>query len=74
MAEPTFPAQPTAGSLKKELKESLEVLIKDFDGLKNFVAEITPDGISASNTLSKEDVHDLLSATLEIRKTRPQTI
>ena len=37
--------KPTASSLKKELKESLELLIRDFEGLKNFVAEIAPEGI-----------------------------
>ena len=66
MAEETFPVQPTASSLKRELRESLELLIKDFEGLKTFVAEIAPEGIPASIPLSKDDVHDLLTATLEI--------
>lgn len=67
MSEETFPAAPTASSLKKELKESLEVLIKDFESLKHFVAEIAPEGIPASIPLSTEDVSDLLSATREIQ-------
>jgi hypothetical protein len=66
MAEKTFPAEPTASSLKKELSESLEQLKRDFEGLKNFVAEIAPEETSASLPLSKDDVHDLLTATLEI--------
>ena len=56
--------QPAAS--KKELKESLELLIRDFEGLKNFVAEIAPEGIPTSVPLSKDDIHDLLTATLEI--------
>ncbi len=67
MAEKSFPVEPTASSLKKELKESLELLIRDFEGLKNFVAEIAPEGVPASIPLSKDDVHDLLTATLEIQ-------
>ena len=67
MAEQTFPAEPTANSLKKELKESLDLLIRDFEGLKKFVAEIAPDGIAAAIPLSKDEVHDLLTATLEIQ-------
>jgi hypothetical protein len=66
MAEETFPAEPTASSLKKELRESLELLVKDFEGLKHFVAEIAPEGVPASIPLSKDELHDLLSATLEI--------
>ena len=66
MADETFPAEPTASSLKKELRESLDLLIKDFEGLKHFVAEIAPEGVPASIPLSKDDLHDLLSATLEI--------
>lgn len=67
MAEKTLPAEPTASSLKKELRESLELLKKDFEDLKNFVAEISPEGMSASIPLSKNDIHDLLTATLEIQ-------
>jgi hypothetical protein len=66
MAEKTFPAEPTASSLKKELSESLEQLKRDFECLKTFVAEIAPEETSASIPLSKDDVHDLLTATLEI--------
>jgi hypothetical protein len=66
MPEETFPAAPTASSLKKELKESLELLVKDFDCLKHFVAEIAPEGVPAAIPLSKDDLHDLLTATLEI--------
>jgi hypothetical protein len=66
MDEKTVPAQPTPSSLKKELKESFELLKRDFEGLKNFVAEISPKGTPASIALSKDDVHDLLTATLEI--------
>ena len=66
MAEETFPAEPTASSLKRELGESLELLKRDFEGLKHFVAEIAPEGVPASIPLSKDELHDLLSATLEI--------
>jgi hypothetical protein len=66
MAEETVPAEPTASGLKKELKESLELLKRDFEGLKNFVAEIVPEGTPGSIPLLKDDVHDLLAATLEI--------
>ena len=61
-----FPAEPTASSLKKEIKDSLQLLMKDFEGLKHFVAEIAPEGIPASIPLSKDDLHDLLTATMEI--------
>jgi len=66
MVEETFPAEPTASSLKKELRESLDLLIKDFEGLKHFVAEIAPEGVPASIPVSKDELHDLLSAALEI--------
>jgi hypothetical protein len=66
MAEGPFPAEPTASSLKKELGESLDLLKRDFEGLKHFVAEISPEGIPASIPLSKQDLNDLLTATLEI--------
>ena len=66
MAEETFPAEPTASSLKKELSESLELLKKDFEGLKKFVAEIAPEGVPAAIPLSKDELHDLLTATEEI--------
>lgn len=66
MSEETFSAEPTASSLKKELRESLELLMKDFEGLKHFVAEIAPEGVPASLPLSKDELHDLLTATEEI--------
>ena len=65
-AEKTIPTEPTPSSLKKELRESLELLKKDFEGLKNFVAEIAPEGTSAI-PFSKVDRDDLLAATLEIQ-------
>jgi hypothetical protein len=67
MTQQPTPAEPTAGSLKRELRESLELLLKDFQALKNFVAEIAPEGIPASIALSKADVNDLLTASLEIQ-------
>ena len=66
MAEETFPAEPTASSLKKELRESLELLKKDFEGLKKFVEEIAPEGVPAAIPLSKDELNDLLTATEEI--------
>ena len=66
MTENTFSPQPTASSLKTELNESLKLLVKDFDGLKKFVTEIAPEGIPASIPLSKNELDDLLAATLEI--------
>ena len=67
MAEETNPAEPTASSLKRELRSSLELLIKDFEGLKHFVAEIAPEGTPTPIPLAKGDVHDLLTITLEIQ-------
>ena len=67
MAENTSPAEPTASSLKKELNESLELLKRDFESLKHFVAEIAPDGVPATIPLSKDELHDLLTATEEIQ-------
>ena len=66
MSEETFKAEPTASSLKEELTKSLELLKQDFSGLKNFVAEIAPDGIPAAIPLSKADLNDLLTAAEEI--------
>jgi hypothetical protein len=66
MPEETPPGEVTASSLKRELNESLELLKRDFENLKHFVAEIAPEGVPASVPLSKDDLHDLLTATLEI--------
>lgn len=66
MTEESSSAEPTASSLKKELRESLELLSKDFEGLKHFVDEIAPKGIPTSIPLSKDDLHDLLAVTEEI--------
>jgi hypothetical protein len=66
-ADKALPAEPTASSLKTELRESLELLLRDFEGLKNFVAEIASEGIAASIRLSKDDRDDLLTITLEIQ-------
>ena len=60
-------ALPTATVLKKELRESLALLRKDFANLEQFVAELAGDGVSPSISLKKEDRDDLLSVTLEIR-------
>ena len=67
MADKPSPAGPTASSLKRELRESLEILKRDFEGLKHFVEEITPEGVSVSLPLSREEIADLLAATLEIQ-------
>ena len=67
MDDNALPAKPTASSLKAELKESLELLKKDFEGLKHFVAEIAPEGLPTSIALSKNEVEDLLNVTLEIQ-------
>ena len=45
--------EPTASSLKRELRESLELLKRDFEGLNNFVAEIAPEGQSPPIPLSE---------------------
>jgi hypothetical protein len=66
MAEESFPAGPTASSLKKEQRESLELLKRDFESLKHFVEEIAPEGVPAPIPLSREDRQDLLAATSEI--------
>ena len=67
MADKPSPAEPTASRLKRELRESLEILKRDFEGLKLFVEEIAPDGAPASLPLSKAEIADLLAATLEIQ-------
>ena len=66
MDETTPAAQPIATSLKKELRESLEVLKQDFENLKHFVAELALDGMSAPVSLTKDDLDELLSVTQEI--------
>lgn len=60
-------SKPTAASLKKELSESLETLKKDFENLKHFVEELAPEGDPGSLSLTKDDLSDLLSVTLEIQ-------
>jgi hypothetical protein len=67
MNDQTPSTEPTPTSLKKELSESLEILKRDFESLRCFVAELASDGISAPIALTKDDLHDLLSVTLEIR-------
>lgn len=67
MTDEPSPAKPTAGSLKEELRESLEILKKDFASLMHFVEEIAPDGVPAPIPLTKEELEDLLSATLAIQ-------
>lgn len=59
--------KPTASSLKKELRESLEILQKDFESLKHFVAELAPDERSGPISLTKEDLSDLIALSLEIQ-------
>lgn len=66
MREIPTSAGPTADSLKNELRESLEVLKRDFESLKLFVAEIAPEGVLAPIPLSKDDLDALLSVTEEI--------
>ena len=60
-------AQPTAASLKQELRDSLALLRRDFANLEQFVTELASDGLSPGLSLTKEDRDDLLSVTLEIR-------
>lgn len=67
MADKPPPAGPTASSLKRELRESLEILKRDFESLKHFVEEIAPEGVPASLPLSKDEIADLLAATLDIQ-------
>jgi hypothetical protein len=66
MTDEASSARPTASSLKSELRESLELLKRDFESLKHFVEEIAPDGVPAPIPLSREDRQDLLAATEEI--------
>jgi hypothetical protein len=67
MNDKTPTAEPTAASLKNELKESLALLAKDFESLKHFVTELASDGSAAPRSLTTVELHDLLSVTLEIR-------
>lgn len=67
MTETSPTSKPTAAGLKKELSESLETLKKDFENLKHFVEELAPEGVPGSLTLTKDDLRDLLSVTLEIQ-------
>lgn len=66
MEEKSPSAQPIAARLKQELSESLQILRTDFEGLKDFVAELSAEGVSPLVTLTKDDLGDLLSVTLEI--------
>jgi len=59
-AHKTSDAKLTASNLKKELRESLEVLKKDFERLRTFVAEIASEGSLVVD-------RDLLALTLEIQ-------
>lgn len=59
--------EPTADSLKKELRESLATLKTSFQNLDKFVAEITSEGGSPPTTLTKSDVDELASVALEIQ-------
>ena len=67
MNEQTLTIESTATGLKKELRGSLEVLKRDFESLKRFVEELANNGASASISLTKEDLDDLLFVALEIR-------
>jgi hypothetical protein len=59
--------EPTADSLKKELRESLATLKTSFQNLDRFVAEITSEGGSPPTTLTKTDLDELASVALEIQ-------
>ncbi len=67
MDETTPASGPTASSLKNELRESLERLKKDFEGLKHFVDEIAPEEESAPIRLGKDDLNALLAVTSDIQ-------
>lgn len=67
MADKTLPTEPTADSLKKELRESLAALKASFQNLDKFVAELRSEGTSSPVPLTKSDLDDLLSVSLEIR-------
>jgi len=58
----SVPAQPTAGSLRNELSESLEVLRDDFEALKHFVTEVAPEGLPTQIPLTAADLADLRTA------------
>lgn len=66
MDDKTPATGPTASSLKNELRESLEQLKKDFEGLKTFVVELAPEESSEPPSLGKDDLNDLLAVTLDI--------
>jgi hypothetical protein len=59
--------EPTATSLKKELRESLAILKANFESLDKFVAELTSEGTSAPISLTKSDIDDLISVSLELQ-------
>ena len=61
------PAQPTATSLRQELRDSLALLRRDFANLEKFITELASDGVSPCVSLTKEERDDLLSIALEIR-------
>lgn len=67
MSKQTLVSRPTAASLKKQLRESLEITKKDFQGLTDFMAELASDGTSTPIALTADDLNDLLSVTVEIR-------
>ena len=61
------PIEPTANSLRKQLRESLAILKTNFETLDKFVAELTSDGASMPISLTKSELDDLLSVSLELQ-------
>lgn len=61
------PPEPTADSLKKELRESLATLKTSFQNLDKFVAEITSEGGSPPTMLTKTDLDELATVALGIQ-------
>lgn len=59
--------EPTADSLKKELRESLATLKTSFQNLDKFVSEITSEEGSPPTMLTKRDLDELASVALEIK-------